>query len=360
MDEDRGMGEQSVADELTVVTVTYGDRGEHVRRTIDSVLLHPGVRVVVVSNGSAPDTRTVLEAYDRTHPGRVRRLDFAENRGSAPAFANALQVAYEFGDPILLLDDDNPIDLPTLDSLLTLAGEVEGDSDEAFALVVHRPVNSAQRAIISGLRVAEVFRELNPGAFHGFDLFARHRPPHDSGLADERHRWQVAAKTFITHRVPVTMWGGLFLSRRAIQLKALPNADLILYGDDNDFSRAFREAGGTIHLIEGLEIIDSEAWRPSTPQRRTWRSRFPSTFRTAPDASWRLQYLFRNQAYLSARQASADPGAKARLALNAFVRMSGVIVLGLLAGRPRLTWQLTAASLSGLRGRLGASYPLPQ
>lgn len=346
---------------LTVLTVTYGSRSDVVSRTIESALAHPGARVLVVSNGSSSETRDKLGHYVRAHPDRVIRVDFERNIGSAPAFAEGLRVAYGLGDPVLILDDDNPIDPKTVKSLLALADEVERSAATPFALVVHRPVNSAQRSIVAGARVSDVFRELTPGAFHGFDLFTRvGARDGDDALTDEVLKWRIGAQVLTTHRIPVTMWGGVFLPADAVHLRALPLEELVLYGDDNDFSRAFRRSGGRFHLVDGLTIVDSEAWRPPDLSIRTWRSRFPATFRTAPESTWRLQYLFRNQAYLSRTQTQGSRAASAKLVVNAVVRMTGVIVLGSLSGRPGLAWKLTAASIAGLRGRLGETYPLPQ
>ena len=346
---------------LTVLTVTYGSRSETVSRTINSVLAYAESRIIVVSNGSSAATRDRLDEFTASYPDRIVRVDVEQNVGSAPAFAEGLRIAYTFGDPVLILDDDNPIDLPTMTSLIAIANKAEESALEPIALVVHRPVNLAQRSILSGARVGDVFRELSPGAFHGFNLFDRATArSQDLTLTDEQRDWTLGGRTFKTYRIPVAMWGGIFLTSEAVRLNAVPLEDLVLYGDDNDFSRRFRAAGGSIHLIDGLKIMDSEAWRPAAPTSWTWRSRFPSTFRTAPESTWRLQYLFRNQAYLSRVQASGSGVATAKLAVNAFVRMSAVIVLGILAGRPGLTWRLTTASIAGLRSKLGATYPLPQ
>ncbi|MGH8009939.1 MAG: glycosyltransferase family 2 protein, partial [Candidatus Binatia bacterium] len=142
-----------------MVTVTYGDRATHLRRTMDSVLSQPRVRVIVISNGSAKPTFDLLCDYQARYMTRLQFVNFERNRGSAPAFADALRLAYEFADPILVLDDDNPISPATLASLRTLSPVVEQETRAPTALVVHRPVNSAQRSVLAGTPVDEVFRE---------------------------------------------------------------------------------------------------------------------------------------------------------------------------------------------------------
>lgn len=346
---------------LTVVTVTYGDRRDLLSDTLNSVIIEPQARIVVVSNGSSPQTLRMLDDFDAAHPRVLERIDLPENHGSAEAFARALERAYDIGAPVLILDDDNPIDADVLRDLRRLATVAERTTDTPLGLVVHRPVNAAQRAIIDGTPASRVFAELTPGAFHGFDLGSRLRARFTRGgcPADPIVRWKSDDRTFHGRRIPVAMWGGVYLTSKAVAIRALPNPELVLYGDDNDFSRVFRERTGELFLVEELTIRDTDVWRPATDRRRTWRSRFPSTFRT-PDAKvWRLQYLFRNQAYLSARQARISVAARMRLAVNATIRITAVALLALLAGRPVLAWRLTGASIAGLRGRLGRTYPLP-
>lgn len=345
------------ADPITVLTVTYGDRGSLIQQTALSVLAEEGAHLVVVSNGSSQHCLDVLRELQLAHEERMTLVTFERNEGSAPAFSAGLRAAYQRDSPILILDDDNPVapgDLRRLSEIASLAP----DSSRPLGIAIHRPINDAQRAILQGEPAERVFRELTPGAFHGFDLFSlmRRTRPQDTSSA---RLWGQGSREVVVYPLPIAMWGGLFLSREASRLGVLPLERLVLYCDDNDFSQALAARGCEIFLTDALSINDTEVWRPSTTQRSGWRKRLPSTVSTPEAQTWRLQYLFRNQAYLSRRQAAGNLPASLRLLVNAAIRMLLMSVLALIAGRPKLGWALTAASLSGLRARLGRSYPLP-
>lgn len=345
---------------LVILIVTYGNRTELLRATTASALADPDTHLVIVSNGSSTMTRSLLEELDTSHPGRLTTVALPANVGSARGFSVGLSEAYSSGAPILILDDDNPVGIDVLQALHRIEQSLGPEDRTVFALF--RPINAAQSSVIAGVPADWVYRELTPGAFHGFDLLTtiaqrrRRKPP---ARHDHRTRFPVGATGQETIEVPVTMWGGTYLPRAAAQLRVLPDEDLVLYGDDNDFSRRLRAAGARILLLPNLKIEDADAWRPQQRNGR-WRSLFPSTFQTKEDERWRLEYLFRNQAYLSAVQARGSARDRLRLLLNAIIRIGGVALIGLLAGRPRLATALTRASIAGLRGRLGETYPLPR
>lgn len=347
------------ADKIVILTVTYGDRSDLLRETASAALEDADVHLVVVSNGSSAKTIALLDELNTAHPERVTTLRLPTNVGSAPAFGAGLRAAYELDAPVLILDDDNPVRRDQLGELRRIAGLAPAPA-APYAIAIHRPINTAQRAILRGEPADWVFRELIPGAFHGFDLISTFRR---FGGAPRRFdppvRWGTGDHSTDLHDLPVAMWGGLYLTQEAARLGALPLEELVLYGDDNDFSRAFAAAGGSIYLTDALSIDDTEVWRPTSTARRGWRGRLPSTLSTAESDVWRLQYLFRNQAYLSRRQAERSFIARGRLTINAAVRITAFAMLSLIAGRPRLGLRLTRASFDGLRGRLGQSYPLP-
>lgn len=348
---------------LTVVTVTYGDRWKLLRETADSVLRERGVSLIIVANGVARGTMRNIDDYCQAHPGRIRVIRNDVNEGSAPAFASALQEAYRDESAILILDDDNPVEPETLPRLVRIADTIETRAGGPAAVAIHRPVNAAQSALMRGDNVDAVFRELIPGALQGFDVLSILRravrlPPVPLGFAHGRQRALVDGVSTQYLELPVAMWGGLYLSERCAALEVLPETSLVLYGDDNDFSRRLWASGASIYLSAELTLTDSVAWRPAKGARG-WRARFPSTFRTPADQVWRLQYLFRNQAYLASEQTRGSLIARLRLGMNLVVRGSATLVLGLLAGRPALAGRLLAATFTGLRGELGRTYPIP-
>ncbi len=350
---------------LTVITVTYGERWSLVDETIASVLETRGVRVIVFANGASHESIVGLRNLADAYPERVEIIESSRNLGSAPAFSAALEVAYKRGDAILILDDDNPVAPGTIERLSQISRELENSGRVRTALVAYRPRNSTQRAILAGEDPDWVFRELIPGAFHGFDTFAllRNRMrlgPRKLGLVRNNTQLTIDGDQIDLKALPVAMWGGIYLPASVVALQPMHHPELVLYTDDNDFSRALRNAGVDILISDDVSIVDAIEWRPTeTTERR--RSRWiPSTFKVPNSDIWRLQYLHRNQAYLSRQQVKGRPIAHLRLTLNVAVRMGAFITLGLIVGRPKLVFAVTGATSQGLRGKLGETYPLPQ
>lgn len=347
---------------LSVLTVTYGSRWPQLKQTIESAL-ESGCRVTVVSNGSAPSTKDALAALaaDRAD---VDVVWFDTNRGSAPAFAAGLEQVYSHGLGVLILDDDNPLDPGAVDRLLQVEEAVRRipGVPRLIALEMMRPVNRAHRAIASGQRTSEVFAELRPGAFQGFDLRSKFRPLRTNSIPGVANRaFDVDLPDGSRHRlrdIPNAMWGGLYLPREVAALGVLPNPDLVLYGDDNDMSRKLRELGVRILLDLDLRITDSIEWRDA-PRTPGWRSKLPNTLQLDDSELWRVSYLFRNQAYLSRVQAGQRPSACFALTLNSAAKLVPFVAMGLIAGRGRFALDVAKASVRGLSGRLGQRYPLP-
>ena len=339
---------------LTVVTVTYADRWDTgLALTIDSVLIEPRADLIVVSNGTARDSAARLDAAAARHPDRITVIDLGRNRGSAPAFAAGLTAAYRRGTAVLLLDDDNPLPPGALNPLEATTAALESRGDAPTALACFRAVNPVYRLLRDGASPDRLFSELRPGAFLSTDVFARRRR-----TADPRRVIETRGSGVRVAPLPNAMWGGLYLPAAIAALGLLPPTELVLYSDDNAFSARLRANGCGILLCLDVEIHDTVDWRASSePPRR--RLRLPRVLHTSPDDLWRVRYQNRNAAYLSAQQARGSVAARARLGVNVVVRLGLLLAAGLLAGRPHAAAAVCTASLAGLRGRLGESYPLP-
>lgn len=339
---------------VTVVTVTYADRWRTaLSATVDSVLADPRTRLIVVCNGVAEASMSPLSALAEAAASRVELLVFDANLGSAPAFAAGLAAAYRQATPVLILDDDNPLPDGAIDRLQAVSAALDDRGAAPTALSCFRAVNPVHTLLREGVSPARLFTELRPGAFLTTDVF---RPRHTD--ADAR---EVLTTTLGDERIVElgnAMWGGTFLPASVAGLGILPPPELVLYGDDNAFSQRLRAAGGDIRLCLDIEISDSVDWRSSAePARRLMR--IPRVLHTAEDQLWRVRYQARNAAYLSARQAAGSVGARVRLAVNATVRLGLLLAAALVAGRVRVFGAILGASIDGLWGRLGQTYPLP-
>lgn len=343
------------SDEVTVVTVTYGDRWDvGLKHTVDSVMRDPRLVLIVVLNGSAPATRQPLDAVRAVAPHRIHLIDLESNRGSAPAFAAGLAAAYLRRTPVLLLDDDNPLPDGAIDRLTDLSRRLDETDHAPAALACYRAVNPVHAMLRDGARVASCFREVRPGAFGNTDVFR------DSSSVRPDVRFTVARGDGVEHlvEIPNTMWGGLYLPLSIVELGVLPPTELVLYADDNAFSGLLRAAGCRILLCLDIEIVDTIDWRESAdPPRR--RIRIPRVLRTPRAQWWRVQYQSRNAAYLSVLQTAGSRRARLRLAVNATVRLGLLFVAAVVSGHLGVYARVCRATIDGMRGRLGPTYRLP-
>ncbi len=342
------------SDAVTVVTVTYADRWESaLATTVASVLADSRTHLIVVCNGASATTLREVRSLMTEHPSRVDIIVFDVNRGSAPAFEEGLAAAYRRGAPVLILDDDNPLPAAAIDRLRAVNAALVQRGAAPTALACFRSVNPVHTLLRDGVAPDRLFAELRPGAFATTDVFRARRI-----TADAREH---LVTSFAQERlVPVgnTMWGGTFLPAEVSVLGILPPPELVLYGDDNAFSARLRSAGVDIRLCLDIEIHDTVDWRASAqPAQRLIR--IPRVLRTPRDQLWRVQYQSRNAAHLSALQARDSGTARAQLVVNAAVRLGLLMVAAVIARRLDVFRAILAASVDGLRGRLGESYPLP-
>ncbi|MEV8242077.1 glycosyltransferase [Microbacterium testaceum] len=340
---------------VTVVTVTYGDRWDSgLSSTITSVLADERADVIVVSNGASVRVQERLrECADRAE-GRLEVILFASNRGSAPAFSAALAAAYRRDTPVLILDDDNPLPAGALHGLQAVVAGLGAGDGERVAVACFRAVNPVHTRLRSGVSPRVAFAELRPGAFLSTDVFRRRVVARTSSITDVRTELGV----FRVVDLPNAMWGGLYLPRPTAALCVLPPEDFVLYADDNAFSARLRAAGVDIWLCLDIEIRDTTDWRATAEPPRS-RFRLPRILRTADADLWRVRYQYRNAAFLSAQQAGSSPAARVRLAVNVGVRLGLLFVAAVIARRLPVFLAILHASVDGLRGRLGHSYPLP-
>lgn len=350
---------------VTVITVTYADRWEHVSATITSVLRTRDADIVVVANGAAPHTRDALRHMAAEQVDRVTLIEHEHNLGSAPAFAAALAVAYERGTAILILDDDNPLGDHSLEELEGIEEALRERGEGLFALSMFRAVNPVNIARRDGAPLDSLFVELMPGAFNGVDVWAMlgQRLPRALRSPRQDGKRQTLTTPFGTRRaleLPNAMWGGLYLPADVAARRPSANTAMVLYGDDNDFSRAIRQCGATIYLCPEVEIVDSINWRDQIPNAGLRRGlRVPVAVRAPSSQLWRAQYKFRNWAHLSVQQTAGRPFVRVRLAANLIAWSIYFLGSGVLVGRPRHAARIVRAAVDGARGRLGYTYPLP-
>ncbi|WP_051933225.1 glycosyltransferase [Massilia sp. BSC265] len=184
----------------------------------------PPEHVIVVDNGSGPETGAVLACWPR-----LEVLRPGGNLGGAGGFALGMRHALAGGcDWIWLLDDDA---VPRADALARLAK----------ALLLQAGAGMAPGAVA-------------PAVFEFGGLALAHRRRYNLFSGIER---MIAPAHYCRAAVPVdtASFVGLLVSARAAAACGLPDAALFLSYDDTEYCLRLRRAGWPLWLVPG-SIID--------------------------------------------------------------------------------------------------------
>lgn len=241
-----------------VVIVTYGDR-IHLLEPVVAKVGAMGVGcVVVVDNGSAPQSRTGIKKLLSWYRDQLRLIELDENRGSAGGFKAGLCRAEETGlQYIWILDDDNN---PKLDALQRIF--------DAYRLLGSNPRNAitSARAHYSGSSETQSFsndwRPIVPLASNSFLGF------HVKDLATKLTLKICPALKKTQHSVPLekrkcALYGGFFFHRSWLNKVGYPMEALFVDMDDIEYSSRFIEHGGSIYHCWKSIVFDTDSSWPS-------------------------------------------------------------------------------------------------
>lgn len=321
------------------VSVTYGRRWHLLRQAIASAL-HEGIaRAIVVDNGSQEPIRELAQGeFD----DKMKVIALGANTGSANGFKAGLEAAYAAGSEFMvLLDDDNVLEPGALAELMQGWREAAQHVAAAdLAVVACRPEHQAPARGAGGTYRDSFFD------FHVYDLPRKlwrrlappgGRPGHDA-MPD-----QVSLQ--------VAPYGGMFFHRSVLEKHGFPDPDLVLYGDDTEFSYRLIRAHGQIRLITRARITDLES---SWSQRAHFGSAFHALLQGGAD--FRAYYLARNVAYF---ERHCRPHRAWMRAINRAAYLMILVSLALrLASWPRLKLLLLAIR-HGERAELGVNRSFP-
>ncbi|HMN13852.1 MAG TPA: glycosyltransferase, partial [Bellilinea sp.] len=234
--------------DVTVVTVTYGERHDLLRQVLDALPAQGVGKVVVVDNGARWPVKAELTA---AYGDWVDVVEMGRNTGSAPGFSAGLKRALDLGAEYLwLLDDDNRPAPGCLFALLqAYAGLHEQCPPDLLAVLAFRREHQAD--VAAGVPL----RYVNPrhNAFRGFHVldipykFWRRTP-----WGRPRVRGALPARVDLG----VAPYSGLLFHRAVVERCGLPRADFVLYADDTEFTHRLTAAGGRIVLITAAAIED--------------------------------------------------------------------------------------------------------
>jgi GT2 family glycosyltransferase len=273
---------------VCVVTVTYGDRWPLLRQLLDAIERSPQIGEIIVVDNGAHRPIAPLVAAAGFSKARVHRQ--AANMGSAHGFKTGLELLRkQRTDWIWLLDDDNAPDAAALETLLRAAEALPVDERGLCAFLAFRPEH--QSDIADGVAVRRCYP--TQSSFFGFHV------------ADIPYKiWRRLPWGHPSNRVaipsqvvlPYAPYSGLFFHGDLLSRIGTPNAELVLYADDTEFSYRITSAGGRIQLLTDARLNELE---PSWNAKRKTHSSFELWLTTGSDL--RVFYSSRNQAYFDAK-----------------------------------------------------------
>lgn len=234
------------APDVCAVIVTYGDRNELLRQTVQAVLRSAVAHVVVVYNGNWLPGNAIDDP-------RIENLRLDANLGSAGGFRAGIEAAMRLdADYYLLLDDDNLPAPACLGHLIAAHASLGGG--QLLALQAFRPSQPWQRVVVH----EGVLTIGRPNTYGYFNFFNERHLLHRQ-LAPGAP--QQAATTKPNHsliRINVAAYGGLFITREALLLGELPDPRYFCYYDDLDFTDRLTRRRVAIYLCADAVIEDLE------------------------------------------------------------------------------------------------------
>ena len=329
--------------EVTLVTVTYGDRWHLLERVLHYAEATSSVKeIIVVDNGAHHPIAALAQKPELTKTF-VSRVD--SNMGSAGGFKLGLEIALDRGsDYIWLLDDDNRPWENALEILIAAYRAIaKTHAIDRFALLSFRLDHQADISMgVSLERCAP-----KPDSFFGFHI------------ADvpykfwRRTRWgKPRAPRNLQNLISISYapYSGLFFHRSVIDRIGLPDPDYVLYGDDNDFTARLTRSDGSIFLVPSSRLEDLEA---------SWniKDAFASSFEgwLCGGSDLRVYYGVRNQVYFESKFIRQSPTYE----FNRTVFLGLMVLMAIRYFRFNRLKLFLSAIRDGASGRLGVHPRFP-
>ena len=268
---------------ITLVTVTYGDRirycAELLRRAFDDEGI---AHAVIVSNNSTSN----LEQLEQRWGERITVVRLPANTGSANGYAEGITAALSRKAQYLwLMDDDNA---PRHGAVAALCRQLDllaarvGRS--RAAVLGFRPDHQADIAMGVPVALATPPRS----SYFGFHVA---RIPYKIWRRTPWGRPQPGPMPKVVE-IPFAPYGGFLAHRSVYEDLGLPKRQLVLYADDIEYTWRLTARGGHIALVTDAQLEDLEgSWNVKT----NWKNHFECMLLSGSD--FRAYYSSRNQAW---------------------------------------------------------------
>jgi len=227
------------------ITVTYGNRFHFTSKLVNRLLELNVHKIIIVDNGSDHESRQLLSSMVLDNADRMVLIALDTNLGSAGGFKKGLMFAH--GQPecelIWLLDDDNFPHENAFSQLLN-SYELLGGDCCLFSL---RKDRVPYRKVYNATDVRRKFRPHN--AFVNFNIF--------HGIV-RKFLFNVRREKLELVPIPYGPYGGMFFSKKMLDVVGYPNEKMFLYLDDHDFSYRMIRAGFSLYLDRRSVVDDLE------------------------------------------------------------------------------------------------------
>jgi GT2 family glycosyltransferase len=323
---------------VVAILVTYASRATLCCRAADRALQSGASLVVIVDNGSDPEAATRLDRWSREHEDRTVLVRLPRNEGSAVGFASGIEAALARVDVdyLWLLDDDNDPAPEALGVLLAEAAACEARGLLSFGLFSLRPDRKYLRALSLGGSVERAF------------------PSHSSFLsfnvADRMSRWREGAPSATKHGgsisgLPYGPFGGFLVPAPVARANGVPDARLVLYEDDTEYTNRLHENGVQLVFVPGALVDEQEqSWYAVAEGRGPLRM-------LRAESNARVYFSVRNRVYLEHTR-----WRKSRLLYRANKLIFTAVLVAGVARRPATITRfrlVRRAIADGEHGRLG-------
>ena len=319
--------------QVTVVTVTYGDRRHLLEPVLRAALAQEVGKIIVVNNGTSWNVDALANAMG----SKVIVLNMDGNVGSAGGYSEGIALAMETEcKAIWLLDDDN---LPKADCLKELLHATNLADSEKFVALAARPRFIAN---LTAFATKESFAKKS-NYFLGFHvleipaklkkLFTRSQP-----------------RNISTHcadiNICIAPYGGMLFHKSLPYDIGLPKAELCLYADDSEYAWRMVHSSYSIRLICSAVVDDLDNWE------HTFHRKFGITaWLDAP--TFRLYYGMRNHIWFAFYRVCKN---KILFLFNGLIFFIILVSLGALQGKYRVITTIYDAAHDGLSSDLGENH----
>lgn len=293
-----------------VVTVTYGKRFHFLSKVAEAVMKDPHVvRFVIVDNGS--HNKEAIESLANVYGEKVVILREDKNLGPAGGFAKGFEyVRSLLCDYVFVLDDDS---VPEDGAISYFLSHLQTFKHKNVVLVGNRVTIPGSQAVF--------FESIPLRPFTGtfFEVFSFEKFSHFIRLLTGKD-----SRSFAKEKKPLQMvanesfvYGGSFLPIEAVRSAPLPDKNLVLYGDDIEYSWGVKRLGYESYVCYTPKIYDIEmSFGEGSQAVGLFDPKVPH---------FKMYYRIRNMIRISVRNTKQSQPV---LFINVCVWVIGLLVLG--------------------------------